>query len=71
MAHWKKRFPSKYLQAADLDVPIVATIARVTDQTIGVGDQAEEKPVVFFKEKATKGVVLNLTRRSDRRHRRR
>ena len=29
MAHWKKAFPSKYLQAADLDRPIIATITSV------------------------------------------
>ena len=23
MAHWRSHFPSKYLQAADLDVPLV------------------------------------------------
>ena len=26
MAHWKKSFPSKYLQAADLDTPVIATV---------------------------------------------
>ena len=64
MAHWKKRFPSKYLQASDLDEgPIDVTIKGAPeDEVIGTGDRAEEKPVLFFREKGTKGVVLNMTK---------
>jgi hypothetical protein len=62
MAHWKKSFPSKFLQAADLDQPIVATIARVANENVGSDDKTELKPVLFFREPGLKGVVLNLTR---------
>jgi len=62
MAHWKKRFPSKFLQASDLDAPIDATIKAVENELIGTGDRAELKPVLLFREKTVKPVVLNLTR---------
>jgi len=62
MANWKKRFPSKYQQASDLDVPIDAIVAGVHDELIGSGERAELKPVVTFKEKHVKPVVLNQAR---------
>jgi hypothetical protein len=52
-------FPSKYLRAADLgDAQPVVTIARVAVEA--VGREQEQKPVVYFVDKA-KGVVLNKT----------
>jgi len=62
MSHWKKSFPGKYLQVSDLDTPLVATIASVTNENVGQGDNAELKPVVRFTESGVKAVVLNLTR---------
>jgi hypothetical protein len=62
MAHWKKSFPSKYLQAADLDTPIPATLKTVVNENIGIGDAADLKPVAQWEEAHVKGVVLNLTR---------
>jgi hypothetical protein len=62
MAHFKKAFPSTYVQTADLDRPIIATIARVTTETVGVGTDAETKPVAHFKEPGLKSLVLNLTK---------
>lgn len=63
MAHWKKRFPSRYLQVSDLDGgSIDATIKTIGDELIGMGEQAVEKPVVYFKEKDVKPCVLNQTR---------
>lgn len=62
MAHWKKGFPSRYLQVSDLDVPIVATIASVKAETIGTGDDQELKLVVRFTNADVKACVLNLTR---------
>lgn len=57
-----KVFPSKYVAAADLNgktVPL--TIARVTmEEMITHDNKKVNKPVVWF-EKATKGLVLNLT----------
>jgi hypothetical protein len=61
MAHWKKAFPSKYLQASDLDHPVIATIKSVPTENVGSGDNLEEKLVAKFQEDV-KGVVLNLTR---------
>jgi hypothetical protein len=62
MAHWKKSFPSRYLQAADLDQPILATIDRVVNENVGADDRVELKPVLILREPGIKGVVLNLTR---------
>ncbi len=61
MAHWKKSFPSTYLQAADLDVPFIGTVDRIVTEHIGTGADVEDKPVVYWRE-PHKGVVLNLTR---------
>jgi len=61
MAHWKKAFPGKYLQAAELETPMLATIKSITNESIGMGDAAEMKPVCHWEEDI-KGVVLNLTR---------
>ena len=54
-------FPGKYLKAADLKgrEPIV-TIDRVEIEKVGSGDDAKNKPVVYFKDK-DRGVVLNVT----------
>ena len=41
MAHWKKSFPSKYPQAADLDTSFVATIKQIVNENIGQGDAVE------------------------------
>ena len=63
MAHWKKTFPSKYLQVADLDGgAITATIKEVVTDTLGAGADAELKLIVKFVEPDVKGCVLNLTR---------
>lgn len=62
MAHWKKSFPSRFLQAADLDTPLVVTIANVTEENVSTEDSPEIKPVLRFKEPGMKAVVLNLTR---------
>jgi len=62
MSHWKKAFPSKYLQSSELDSPIIVTIASVLTENVGSGDDQESKPVVRFVETHVKGVVLNLTR---------
>lgn len=61
MPHFKKAFPSKYLQTSDLDKPIDVTIKRITSETVGTGDEAEQKLVAHFREDV-KAVVLNLTR---------
>jgi hypothetical protein len=56
-------FPSKYLKAGD-DVPedetIVLTIEKVDMETIGLGKDAADKPVLYFEE-VDKGMVLNKT----------
>ena len=60
--HFKKSFPGKYLQTTDLDVPMVATIARVMTATVGVGADAESKLVAHFEEPDVKSLVLNVTK---------
>jgi hypothetical protein len=61
MAHWKRSFPSKYLQTTDLDNgPIVTTIISVDNQNVGVGDDAELKPVAKLRD--AKSLVLNVTK---------
>ncbi len=62
MGHFKKAFPGKYLQTADLDTPIVATIGSVKMETVGIGTDAETKPVAHFIEPGIKSLVLNLTK---------
>lgn len=62
MPHWKKSFPSKFLQTADLDDgPITATINTVGTENVGDEDAGELKLVVSFKE-GVKRLVCNLTR---------
>ena len=52
-------FPSKYLKAADLQGRTVEVrIDRVVLESVGQGNDAEEKPVIYFQGKE-KGIVLN------------
>ena len=60
MASWRKAFPSKFLQAADLDTAITATIDRVAMESVAKDEPS--KLVVHFREPNVKGCVLNLTR---------
>jgi hypothetical protein len=56
-------YPSKYLKAG-LDIAaeetVVLTIRGVEFETVGQGEEAERKPILYFKE-ASKGLVLNKT----------
>jgi len=54
-------FPSKYLTAADLDGQDLAfTIAGAKLETLGQGDDAEQKIVLALRDEA-KGLVINRT----------
>jgi hypothetical protein len=53
-------FPSKYLKASDAEEDLVLTVKSVKLELIGQGQQAEQKPVLYFDEEA-KGMVLNKT----------
>ena len=54
-------FPSKFLSAADLQGREVSVIIeKVVIETVGQGDDAGPKPIVYFKGKQ-KGLVLNKT----------
>jgi len=55
-------FPSKWLKSGDIpeDSDMLLTIARVEVETVGQGDEAEQKPVIYFDE-TEKGMVLNKT----------
>jgi hypothetical protein len=61
MTHWRKAFPSKFLQSSDLEQPLIVTVTRIVNENVGAGDAVELKPVAHFAE-TEKGVVLNLTR---------
>jgi hypothetical protein len=55
-------YPSQYLSQEDVRAaPIRATIEDVRIETIGRSDDADEKPVVHFREKNLKNFALNLT----------
>jgi len=58
----RQSFPSKYLSAADLpdDGDLIVTITDVTMESVGLGAEASEKPVLYFQE-AKKGLILNKT----------
>lgn len=51
-------FPSPFLRKDDFPQPTVLTVKRVSMESVAKG---EEKPVIFFNEKA-KGMVLNKTK---------
>ena len=53
-------FPSDYLKSGDLEGDLTLTIRAVETKSIGQGEQAELKPIVYFEEQE-KGFVLNKT----------
>lgn len=55
-------FPSKYLKSGDIpeDADLVLTIREVISENVGQGEEAEQKPIVYFQEQE-KGLVLNKT----------
>lgn len=54
-------FPSKYIKSGDItDDDLVVTISRVAIESLGQGDKAEDKPIVYFSDNE-KGLVLNKT----------
>lgn len=54
-------FSSKYLKHSDLNGKrVLVTIDQVTVETIGQGNEQEQKPVLYFQGK-DKGMVLNKT----------
>lgn len=55
-------FPSKWLKSGDIpeDADLVLTINKVEVKEVGQGEEAEQKPVIFFNE-TDKGMVLNKT----------
>jgi len=53
-------FPSKFLKASDIDQDYEVKIVEINTDTIGQGDQAEQKFIVHFEE-FDKGLVLNKT----------
>jgi hypothetical protein len=60
MANYKDKFSGKFLKVDDLrGQRRVATIARVVEETIGQGADAEDKLVVYFREDGIKPLILN------------
>ncbi len=60
MAKLDEMFPSKFMKASDIDQDYEVTIVEVSTDTVGQGDQAEEKYIVHLDE-FDKGFVLNKT----------
>jgi hypothetical protein len=57
----KIKVESKYLSEEDIpDGDLIATITDVQKQTVGQGEKAQQKWILFFKEQK-KGLVLNST----------
>lgn len=64
MPNIDQMFPSKYIKAGDCEeADLQLTIAAVKQESIGQGDEAETKFVVYFDEH-DKGLVLNKTNAS-------
>ena len=55
-------FPSKFLKSGDIpdDADLILTIKEVVQESVGQGEEAENKPIVYFTEQE-KGLVLNKT----------
>ena len=63
MAHFRKSFPSRFLQSSDLDNgPVTVTVKSTADEDFGTKENPQSKPVALFKEEDFKPLVLNLTR---------
>lgn len=60
MANANAVFPSKYLKAAEIKEDTVLTMTGYQMETLGQGDDAEEKPVIYFEE-TEKGLACNKT----------
>lgn len=73
MPKFSDLYPSKYLKATDLPEgeDVVLTITHLQMETLGEGEDQEEKPILYFnadevgqamgKDNAKKGIVLNKT----------
>ena len=54
-------FPSKWLKSGDVEEgDLTLTIKSVSLEEVGSGEQAEQKPIIYFNE-TDKGMVLNKT----------
>jgi hypothetical protein len=61
MAKRNEIFPSKYLKVSDLaGKPLVVKIERAPTETLGSGNDAEQKTVLYFRG-GTKPLPLNMT----------
>ena len=52
-------FPGKYRKALDFETPATLTIDKVYKEL--VGQEKEEKPVIYFRDDDIRGIVLNKT----------
>lgn len=62
MAHWKKGFSSRYVTAEECEPPIIATIARVAIEPVGLDENKRDKLVLHFREGQSKALIMNITR---------
>ena len=59
--HFKKLFPSRYLRAVEFDDgELAVVIDRMDFEMVGQGNDAEEKPILYFSG-MNQGLVLNVT----------
>lgn len=55
-----KSFSGQYIKSSEIDHDTILTIRKVALESVGQGDDQEEKPIVFFSE-IDRGLVLNKT----------
>ena len=61
MPHFKSAFPSKFLNASEIETPYDAVIASILFENVGTDDKPERKLVATF-EGGRKAIVLNQSR---------
>lgn len=52
-------FPSKYLKKEDVTNPLIATIRHVEMGDVGMEENSDTKPIMFFREADIKPMVIN------------
>lgn len=62
MPNYHDAFPSKYLNAGNIDKSYDATITDVDYDNVGTGEKPEQKLVAAFEDEGHKPIVLNKTR---------
>lgn len=61
MSHWRKFFPSEFLDESDLPEPVTVTIKSGAMETLQIPGRSKEDRLVLTFEKAKKRMVCNKT----------